>query len=169
MCPHIRRKNCISEHAFHSSKSSFFFDALSNMTTIISPREAWGILPALAIAALGWIYSIFLLNKFKSFDRITRSEWLALSLYMVGGYSAWIGEMSISKTYLTSLQIFAAIFRTSINWLAFIFIVNGRFLVTRQQAGALVLTIIITVLWEIQHIIVLRDDSRDVLEPAGTR
>ena len=131
------------------------------MTTLITQREALGILPALAIAFFGWVYSIFLLNKFRGFRRTTRSEWLALLLYMFGGYAAWISEMSISKQYLTSLQIFASLFRTIVNWLAFIFIVNGRLLVSRQQAGALCFTIIITVLWEIQHIIVLRQSDGD--------
>lgn len=124
-------------------------------------NEVLGILPALAIAILNWVYSIFILNRFRSLLGFTRSELLAIPLYLVGGYAAWIAELCILNDDLASLQICAALYRAFVNWIGFILIVNERLAISRQQLGSLVFVLIITALWEVQHRVVLVDLNSD--------
>ena len=118
-----------------------------------------GALPAFAIAIFNWAYAIFILNRFTGIRDITRSQLLALSLYIAGGYAAWIAEMSILLESKAALQVAAAFYRTFVNWIGVILIVNERLTVTRQQVGSLIFVIIIAMLWEAQHRIVLQDMS----------
>ena len=130
-------------------------------------NEAFGIFPALAIAILNWFYSIFILNRFRGICSFTRSEVLAVPLFLVGGYAAWIAELCILNDDLAPLQICSALYRAFVNWIGFILIVNERLAVSRQQFGSLVFVLIITALWEVQHRVVLVDvPGNDTCSPS---
>jgi hypothetical protein len=122
-------------------------------------NEALGILPALAIAILSWFYSIFILNRFRGLLGFTRSELLAIPLYLAGGYAAWIAELCILNDDLASLQLCSALYRSFVNWIGFILVVNERLAISRQQFGSLLFVLGITALWELQHRVVLVDIS----------
>ncbi len=115
-----------------------------------------GLLPALSIACLNWSYSIFILNRFRGVCMCSKAQIIAFVLYIFGGYAAWIAEMSILHESLGLLQVFASIYRTCANWLGFLFIVNERLVITRQQMLSLLFVCAISSLWEIQHRLVLR-------------
>lgn len=118
-------------------------------------RKALGAAPALFIAFLNWCRIIFILNRFRGFNRFTKAEMLALLLYLFGGFAAWIAEMCILNDSLTALQVIASLFRTSLNWFGMLLVVNERLFVTRQQVGSYVFIMGIAFLWEVQHRIVL--------------
>ena len=118
-------------------------------------RKALGALPALFIGFLNWCRIIFILNRFRGFNRFTKAEMLALLLYIFGGFAAWIAEMCILNDSLTALQVIASLFRTSLNWFGMLLVVNERLFVTRQQIGSYVFIMGIAFLWEVQHRIVL--------------
>lgn len=124
-------------------------------------NEALGILPALAIAFLGWLYSIFILNRFRGILKFNRIELCALPLFLLGGIAAWISELCILNDDLAALQVCASLYRGFTNWFGFLFIVNERLSVSRQQIGSLCFVLIITTLWEVQHRIVLVDDPQN--------
>ena len=85
----------------------------------------------------------------------SKVELLALPLFLVGGYAAWISELCIMHDHLYSLQIISSLFRTLVNWIGFILIVNERLAVSRQQFGSLLFILTMTVLWDVQHKIVI--------------
>jgi hypothetical protein len=113
-----------------------------------------GLLPAFSIAILNWTRFIFILNKFKGY--IPKSQVVAFILFMFGGYAAWIAELSIMQSNLAALQFVASMYRTFVNWLGIVFIVNDTLLITRQQVGSLLFVCIISLLWEVQHRLMLR-------------
>ena len=121
----------------------------------MSSNRVLGTLPAFFIACLNWVYAIFVLNRFAGITRFSKAELTALLLYVLGGFAAWIAEMCILDDNLTALQIISSLYRTSVNWFAFVLIVNERLYVTRQQYGSLAIVIVISLLWELQHRIVL--------------
>ncbi len=122
---------------------------------MVTQNEALGSIPAFSIAFINWLYSIFILNRFVGICGFSKVELLALPLFLVGGYAAWISELCIMHDHLYSLQIISSLFRTLVNWIGFILIVNERLAVSRQQFGSLLFILTMTVLWDVQHKIVI--------------
>ena len=122
-------------------------------------HQVVGLVPAILIALSGWFYSIFILNRFRGCCKFTKIELLAIPLYLLGGYAAWISELCILNKELAPLQFCASLYRAFSNWVGFLFIVNERLFVTRQQLGSLVFVLIITALWEVQHRVMLQPDE----------
>ena len=122
---------------------------------MLQPHEWLGSLPAAAIAVLGWCYAIFLLNKFSRPIVFTTTEKLALCFFLLGGYGAWISELCILHRNLIGLQVCASLYRTFVNWYGFTLIVNGHIYVTKQQVGALGIIVAVTILWQVQHRLML--------------
>lgn len=114
-----------------------------------------GILPAFFIAALNWIYAIFVLNRYRGVCAFSKAELIAFLLFYIGGFAAWIAELCILEDGLSALQIIASLYRTFVNWFGFVLIVNERLHVTPQQCGSLAFVLVISVLWDVQHRIVL--------------
>ena len=127
----------------------------------ISQSACLGIIPVVLIAILNWIYAIFLLNRFGGVCAFKANELIALVLYLLGGYAAWISEMCILDDDLVTLQIASSLYRTFCNWIGLVFIINGGLVFTRQQVGSLVFVILIASLWEVQHRIMLNPNEDD--------
>ena len=117
--------------------------------------RAWGALPALFIAFFNWVYAIFVLNRFRGIAEISNPELAAFLLFVLGGFATWIAEMCILEDELTALQFVSSSYRTVVNWLGFVLVVNERLYITRQQFGSLAITLVISLLWELQHRVVL--------------
>ena len=131
---------------------------------MVSTHEAYyGIIPVFLIAVFNWIYSIFILNRFRGFLDFSKAELIALSLYLLGGYASWVAEMCILDDDLIALQIVSSLYRTFCNWIGFVLIVNERLALTMQQLGSLVFVMIIASLWEVQHRVML-NSSEDEIE-----
>lgn len=124
---------------------------------MVTTSQAVGALPAFAIAVLTWIFNIFVLNRFRGICKFSNVDLYALALFLIGGFAAWIAELCILDSDLAALQYCASLYRTFTNWLAVVLIVNGALVVTWQQMVALVLTLMITFFWELQHRIVLTE------------
>ena len=130
----------------------------------ITQGAYYGIIPVVLIALFNWIYSIFILNRFRGIFRFSKAELIALSLYILGGYAAWISEMCILDDDLLPLQIVSSLYRTFCNWIGFVLIVNERLALTRQQFGSLIFVIIIASLWEVQHRVMLNSNEEKKIE-----
>lgn len=113
------------------------------------------VVPALGIAVLSWVGTIFVLNRYKGIRYFTPIEMLALLLFLLGGFSGWIAELCIVSPDLVALQVCASLYRTAVNWFGLLLIVNGRLIVTTQQLASLFFSIVITLLWEWKHRIVV--------------
>lgn len=127
----------------------------------LSQGASLGIITVVAIALFNWIYSIFILNRFQGICSFSKVEMIALSLYLAGGYAAWIAEMCILNDDLIALQMSASLYRTFCNWIGLVLIVNEQLSVTRQQLGSLLFVFVISSLWEVQHRVMLNDYNDD--------
>ena len=123
------------------------------MTT--AANKVAGAAPALLVGVLNWCRVLFVLNRYKGVNKLSKAEMLALLLYILSGFAAWIGEMCILDSSLAILQIVSSLYRTTLTWIGTILIVNERLLVTRQQATSFIFIVLIAFLWEVQHRIVL--------------
>tara|TARA_B110000046_G_C13020337_1_gene410813 strand:+ start:1039 stop:1413 length:375 start_codon:yes stop_codon:yes gene_type:complete len=122
---------------------------------VAAMNKALGAIPLFGIGLLNWGRVLFILNRYRGWNRFSKPEMLALLLFVFGGFSAWIGEMSILSDSLLALQVVASLFRATLNWFGMLLIVNERLYVTRQQFGSLCFIAIISFLWELTHRIVL--------------
>jgi hypothetical protein len=114
-----------------------------------------GLVPAISIGVITWFFQIFILNRFVGFASFTRYELVALVLFVLGGVAAFVAELSLQNPDLTAIEISASLYRTFVNWCAFLLIINERLAITRQQIGSLFLVILNQGLWSAQHYIVL--------------
>ena len=124
---------------------------------MVTLRQWAGLAPALAIGLSNWFFQIFILNRFVSIRDFTKYELLALYLFVLGGYASFLAELCLLEENLLSLQLAASIFRTVVNWTAFLLVINESVAITRQQFGSLFLVLFTQGLWETQHILVLRE------------
>lgn len=56
---------------------------------------------------------------------------------------------------MTVLQVVSSVFRAFTSWLVLVIVVNDDIFLTRQQWVSLLFRVFITVLWEVQHRLVL--------------
>lgn len=118
-------------------------------------RDHLVLLPAFSIAFLGWAYNMLILDRFQGVCRFRRIELYALFVAITGGFAAWIGELSLKSENMFALGIAASSFRTFANWIVLVIIVNEDVFLSRQQLLSLIFKIVITILWEIQHRLVI--------------
>ena len=118
-------------------------------------RDQLVLLPAFSIALLSWAYNILILDRFQEICRFRRIEIYALFVALTGGFAAWIGELSLKSEDMFALGIAASCFRTFVNWIVLVIIINEDVFLSRQQLLSLIFKIVITVLWEIQHRLVI--------------
>ena len=121
----------------------------------IESRDQLAMLPAFSIALLGWAYNILILDRFRGICRFRRIEIYALFVALTGGFAAWIGALSLKSENMFALGIVASCFRTFTNWIVLVLIVNEDVFLSRQQLLSLTFKFVITVLWEIQHRLVI--------------
>ena len=117
--------------------------------------QVLGAVPAFANGVLNWGYVIFILNRYRGVCAFSKAELIALLLYIYGGYAAWIAEMCILREEMIVLQVAASLFRTCLQWLGMLLIVNEQLYATPQQLGSLAFVATIASLWEVQHRLML--------------
>mgnify|MGYP006155128269 CR=1 FL=1 len=118
-------------------------------------RYYLALFPVTGIAILGWLYLIFVLGRYRGMCRFKAVELFALFLYILGGFAAYIAELSVRNEKLIALQICASMYRSTVNWLGLVLIINESVICTKQQLISLFFVLIISVLWEVQHRLVL--------------
>tara|TARA_B100001741_G_scaffold75654_1_gene61222 strand:+ start:12641 stop:13018 length:378 start_codon:yes stop_codon:yes gene_type:complete len=109
------------------------------------------LLPALLIAFLGWAYNILILDRYRGICNFRKIELYALFVALTGGFAGWIGSLSLKHDNMIAIGIVASSFRTFVNWIVLVIIVNEDVFLSRQQFLSLTFKIVITVLWEVQH------------------
>lgn len=125
------------------------------MLSHLTLRDILALLPVFTIASLNWVQTILVLDRFEGFKNISKMEWFALIISLIGGFAAWISELSVKDEDLMGLQIFASLYRSFLSWIVLVLIVNQRLFFTRQQFVSLSFRMIITLCWEVQHRLVL--------------
>ena len=107
------------------------------------------LLPQLGISILSWIQLILSMNRYRGMFRFTRHDMWALLLFLQSGFVRWIAALAL-RTSSISFQISAAFIGTAMSWTSFIVVYNDDFVLpSRQQAGALAISAVITILWEV--------------------
>ena len=116
----------------------------------LTQNEMMVIVPQFFISVISWMQLILSLNRFTSIRNFTRVDVFGLSLFLLGGVLRWIAALAV-RTHSVFFQISCAALGTVIKTTAFIIIYNCELkLPTRQQLIALILSMVITSLWEIQ-------------------
>ena len=116
----------------------------------LSNREYLVFLPQLLISVTAWLQLILSLNRFTSIYNFTRIDLFGLVLFLLGGVVRWVAALAV-RTHSFAFQLFCAGLGNLIRSTAFVIVYNcALILPTRQQIVALILSVIITLLWEIQ-------------------
>ena len=109
------------------------------------------LLPQIAIVFISWIQLIFSLNRFRGILKFTSPELSAFYLFIISGACKWVAALSI-RTNSFGFQLSSSLIGTALYGAAFVILYNNEFgLPTRQQNIGLVLSLITSSLWEIQH------------------
>lgn len=112
-------------------------------------RFYFGLLPAIFISIFDFLFRVFSVDRWPANFMLTQSQWFALFLQISSGIMAWSTAVGVLAENGLFLQIFSAFVRVILNWLAFIFIYNGRFAVRKQQIVSLVFAIVTQALWQV--------------------
>ena len=113
------------------------------------------LLPVFAIAISTWFSRIFVLDRFIGLCKFNKVELYGLFLSLLGGIGGWIATLSTKHSDAIALQIVSSVYRSFINWLTLVLIINEQFTVSKQQLYSLVFSLFITVMWEIQNRLIL--------------
>lgn len=128
---------------------------MSNNYTIIVEEvenlQYYLLLPQVAIVFISWIQLIFSLNRFRGFLNFTSPELSSFYLFIISGACKWVAALSI-KTNSFGFQLSSSLVGTSLYGAAFVVLYNNEFgLPSKQQSIGLVLSLVTSTLWEVQH------------------
>ena len=118
-------------------------------------NDRLALLPALFIAILGWGYNILILDRYRGICKFRFIELYALFVALTGGFAGWISELSLKHEEMMTVGLVASSFRTLTNWILLVIIVNEDVFLSRQQLISLGFKLLITIMWEVQHRLVL--------------
>lgn len=108
----------------------------------------WILLPQMGISIVSWGQLLLSMNRYRGACSFTRNDLWALLLFVHGGFVRWIAALSL-RTSSVTFQLTAAFLGAAIGWASFVIVFNEDFtLPTRQQTWALLLSLVITGLWE---------------------
>lgn len=106
------------------------------------------LLPQLAISVVSWAQIILSINKFKGACSFRETDVWGLLILIHGAFMRWIATLA-TRTSPIWFQMTAALVAAAIGWTSFVVIFNEDFLLpTRQQTLSLVMSLVVTVLWE---------------------
>ena len=109
------------------------------------------LLPQVAIVFISWIQLIFSLNRFRGFLNFTSAELSAFYLFIISGACKWVAALAI-RTNSFGFQLSSSLIGTALYGSAFVILYNNKFgLPSKQQFIGLVLSLVTSTLWEIQH------------------
>ena len=115
----------------------------------------WILLPQFLISVLSWIQLILSMNRFRGVCMFTRTDVWALVVFLHSGFVRWIAALAVRGSTLR-VQIFAAFVGTVLSWISFVIVFNEGFLLpSRQQWWALMMSVFVTSLWEVNSRLVI--------------
>lgn len=116
--------------------------------------EALVLLPQLSISLLSWIQLMLSMNRFRGVRNFTRTDVWAFMLFLHGAFVRWIAALSV-RSHNPTYQITSSAISAALSWTSFVVVYNEDFLIpTRQQAWALLMSLSINLLWEVNNRIV---------------
>lgn len=116
----------------------------------------WIILPQFLISVVSWLQLILSMNRFRGVCMFTRTDLWALVIFLHSGFVRWIAALAVQGATLR-FQIFAAFIGATLSWISFVIVFNEGFLLpSRQQWWALLMTAVVTSLWEINNRLVIQ-------------
>ena len=111
----------------------------------------WVIVPQMAISILTWLQIVLSMNLYGGVWEIEPSQMWGFLLLVHAAIMRWIASIAI-RSSSPYYQLGAATIGSALGWEAFVVIFNHGFhLPTRQQGFALVMSVLITLAWEINH------------------
>lgn len=114
------------------------------------------LIPQFLIGIVSWIQLILSMNRYRGAVEFTRTDMWALILYLHSAFVKWIAALSIEGSTL-SIQILAAVVGATVSWTSFVLVFNEGFRIpSRQQMWALLMSIIVTGLWEVNNRLVIQ-------------
>lgn len=109
------------------------------------------LLPQLAISLLSWAQIVLAINRYRGLCRFTAIEMWSLLLFLHSGFVRWIAALAIRSSSVM-FQVSASCVGAILGWASFVVVFNEDFLLpTRQQTWALMITLMITALWEVNN------------------
>lgn len=113
--------------------------------------RAWILLPQMLISVVSWIQLILSINRFRGMFRFSRVDIWALLLFLHGGLVRWVAAQSLTNGTLR-FQILSALVGALLSWISFVVVFNAGFILpSYQQFWALVMSLLITSLWEVSN------------------
>lgn len=114
------------------------------------------LLPQLAIGLVSWAQIIFVQNRFKGCCVFQYTDLWGLLLLIHGSFVRWIAALATYSRSLT-FQLTAACVGATLGWTSFVVIYNQDFLLpTKQQTWSLLMSLVVTVLWELHNRVLVR-------------
>ena len=125
------------------------------MTATYDPAVYWVLFLQLIIGGLSWAQLIFSMNRYLGVRRLRRNDAWALLLSLEGGRRA-LGRLPRGARRLVRLPGGRhARSGATLAWASFVVVFNDDFILpARQQAGALLVSLAVTALWEVNNRIV---------------
>lgn len=118
--------------------------------------KAWILLPQMLISMVSWIQLILSMNRYRGMLRFSRADVWALLLFLHGGLVRWVAALSLTNGTLR-FQILSALVGALLSWISFVVVFNAGFILpSHQQLWALVMSLVITTLWEVSNRLALQ-------------
>ncbi len=109
------------------------------------------LLPQIGISIVSWLQLVFSMNRYRGVLAFTVTDMWALLLFLHGGFVRWIAALSV-RTMNLEFQLMVSLIGAALGWASFVVVFNGGFVLpTRQQSVALLMSLIITALWEVNN------------------
>lgn len=107
------------------------------------------------IKVVGWVQTIFSLNRYRGLLHFTVPERFALALCVTAGFTRVIASLATSEESFV-LQMWAAGVSSMLVWASFIILYNDSIsLPSRQQTQSIGLGLVTTGLWELNSGIIV--------------
>ena len=109
------------------------------------------LIPQMLISLISWIQLILSMNRYRGVCMFKRTDLWGLLLFIHGGFVRWIATLAIRVSSLP-FQVFTAMVGATMSWTSFVIVFNEGFrLPSRQQIWALIMSLIVTSLWEVNN------------------
>jgi hypothetical protein len=107
------------------------------------------LIPQICISMVSWGQYIFSINRYRGVMNLTTSDLVSFIVLMNSALVRWVATLAVRSENVV-FQMVSAFLGSTLGWTSFILVYNEDFLVpTKQQMVALLLSLTITMLWEI--------------------
>ena len=111
--------------------------------------------PQFAISLVSWFQLLLSMNRYQGLRGLTRADVWAFALLLHAALLRWVAAIVV-RSGAFELQIAAASVSACLAWISFVIVFNEGFLLpSRQQMGALLMSLVVTGLWEVNNRLVV--------------